>query len=196
MNARSLLKSKSKEFKNMKKFIAIFAVITVLSVTTIFTSTRAFGDHTGLGETFEQITDLRQDDSSGLWGRFKQRTMIQQVLNRIADRLNLTDQQKTEIRQIIQNEVPVVKPILLSGLAIHQQFKELGTDGVYNQQEVNRLAALQATNARLLIIEKEKVKAQIFAVLTPEQRAEALEIRDEFEAKIRQKLIDAMGNQF
>lgn len=180
----------------MKKFIATLAIIAVFSVTTIFASAHVFGDRAGLAAAFEQITDLRQDDSAGLWGRFKQKTMIRQMLNGIADRLNLTDQQKAEIRQIIQNEVPVVRPILLSGLAIHQQFKELGTDGVYNQPEVNRLAALQAINARLLIVEKEKVKAQIFAVLTPEQRAEALAIRDEFEAKIRQKLIDATGNQF
>ncbi len=178
----------------MKKFIATFAVIAVLSVTAIFTSVQAFGDRTGLAETFEQITDLRQDDSSGILERFMQKTMVRQTLNRIADRLNLTDQQKAAIRQIIQTEIPVVKPILVSGVVIHQQFKELGTNGVYNEQTVNRLSAQQANNARLLIIEKEKVKAQIFAVLTPEQRAEALAIRDEFEARIRQRIMDAMGN--
>ncbi len=95
----------------------------------------------------------------------------------------------------MQAEIPVVKPILLNGVVVYQQLKPLGKDGVYNQSEVMRLAALQANNARLLIVEKEKTEARIFAVLTPEQRAEAEQIRAEFEAKIKERIAEAMNQK-
>lgn len=180
----------------MKKIIVSFLVVTILSATVLFGSAFAFGDKTGLEESVYELANAKQDETLGFFGKFKQRMFIRQILNRVADRLNLTEEQRNSIRQIIQAEVPIVRPILLNGLAIHQQFKELGKDGVYNQAEVTRLAALQANNARLLIIEKEKVKAQIFAVLTPDQRAEAEKIRSEFEAKIQKRIEEAMSQKF
>ena len=180
----------------MKKLFAAFAVAALLSATLLFGSAFAFGDKTGLDDTFNELAAAGQDQTPGLFGQFKQKMGVRQVLNRIADRLNLTDDQKAQIRAIVQAEIPVVKPILLNGVAVHQQLQPLGKDGVYNQSEVTRLAALQANNARLLIIEKEKTEARIFAVLTAEQRAEAEKIRAEFEAKIRERIAEAMTQNF
>lgn len=176
----------------MKKITLAVAVLSLLSVSVVYTSAQVFGDKTGLDSVFGND----QPQGEGFLSRFKEKRMVAGALDKIADRLNLTDEQKAEIRRILEAEIPVVKPILVSGLAIHQQLKPLGRDGVYNASEVQRLAALQSQNARLLIVEKEKVKAQIFAVLTPEQRAEAERISEEIEAKIREKISERTGMKF
>lgn len=178
----------------MKKIIVTFALVVLLGTAAIFTTAHAFGDRTGLAKIFQEKIDLAQDEKPGLIKQFKQRTFLRAVLNRVADRLNLTEEQKAQIRQIIQDEMPTVTPIILSGIAIHNQIKMLGTNGVYNEAEVNRLAALQAQNARLLIIAKERIKAKIFAVLTVEQRAEALEMRDAFDSQVSQHLLRELEN--
>jgi Spy/CpxP family protein refolding chaperone len=176
----------------MRKITLAIAVLSLLIVSVIYTSAQVYGDKTGLDSVFEND----QPRSEGFFSRFKERGMVKGTLDKIANRLNLTDEQKAEIRQIIENEIPVAKPILLSGLAIHQQLKPLGRDGVYNAPEVQRLATAQSQNAKLLIVEKEKVKARIFAVLTPEQRAEAEKMSEEIEAKVREKISEKLDMKF
>jgi Spy/CpxP family protein refolding chaperone len=180
----------------MKKYIIAFAAFAFLSAGTAFTSVHAFSDRSGLAEPVENTIEISSKDDGGLFGRLRRKMGSRYALNQIADRLRLTKEQRAEIRAIIEAEIPIVRPILLNTLAVHQQLKELGRDGVYNEVEVQRLAALQSQNARLLIIEKEKVKAQIFAVLTPEQIAEAEAIRDEIETKIRSRISEETGTKF
>ncbi len=179
----------------MKK-IFTFAIVGLLISTILFGSVFAFGDKTGLVETFDELENAQQVEQPSFFESIKQRMFIRQILNRLADRLHLTDEQKAQIKIIVQTEVPVVKPILMNGVAIHKQLAPLGRDGVYDEATVNRLAGLQATNARKLIVEKEKVKAQIFAILTPEQRAEVEKIRDEFEARIMERIKQTMTEKF
>ncbi|MEZ5426568.1 MAG: hypothetical protein R2747_09910 [Pyrinomonadaceae bacterium] len=47
-----------------------------------------------------------------------------------------------------------------------------------------------------MIIEKEKVKAQVFAVLTPQQKIQAERMSAEIEAKIRQKIGERLDMKF
>ncbi|MBC7797399.1 MAG: Spy/CpxP family protein refolding chaperone [Pyrinomonadaceae bacterium] len=178
----------------MKKLLAIFAIVASLSVGTVFTTAYAFGDTTGLDEVFAQQDTQTQQDDTKLFGRLKRQMSLKLVMDKIANRLRLTEEQRAEIRQIFVTERPKIQAIALSAYAVHQQIKPLGTDGVYNEAEVTRLATLQAQNAKAAIIEKEFIKAQIFAILTPEQRAEAEKIRDEFEAKIQQRIMQGVGN--
>lgn len=181
----------NKIFGKLKKLTIAFSIVALLSVTVIFTSAHAYGDKTGIDSAFSQ-TELRDDR---FFGRFLQKR-FKKKLDDIADRLRLTPEQRAQIRQIIENEIPVVRPILMNGLAVHQQLKPLGRDGVYNAEQVQLLATAQAENAKLLIIEKEKVKAQIFAVLTPQQRAEAEQMSEEIETKIREKISERAGMKF
>lgn len=181
----------NKTFERLKRLTIAFSIVALLSVSVVFTSAFAYGDKTGIDSAFNE-TKLQDD---GVFGRFVQRR-FKKKLDDIADHLRLTPEQRAQIRVIIENEVPVVRPIVLNGVAIHQQIKPLGRDGVYNSEQVQRLATAQAQNAKLLIIEKEKTKAQIFAVLTPEQRAEAEQMSDEIEAKIREKISEKLDMKF
>lgn len=107
------------------------------------------------------------------------------MLEKIAGELGLSDEQRAQIKQILENEKTKIQSLTETSRAAHEQLKDLGTDGVFNEEQVNRLAAQQAETTRRLIIEKERTKAAIFAVLTAEQRTKAVELKNKFEEKMR-----------
>ena len=104
---------------------------------------------------------------------------------RIAEKLNLTDEQKTQVKTILEDSKTRVKPLMESMREIRKQAENLGTDGVFNEEQVNQIANSQSETMKQLFIEKEKAKAQIFAVLTPEQRAEAAKMKDMFKERFK-----------
>lgn len=167
----------------MKRILTGIFIAAILTSGTLFVTAQTFGDKTGLDSIFA--------DGKGLRGQLAQR-----ILNIAADRLDLTDEQRAEIRLILEEAAPRVAALLVQAKAVHEQLKPLGRDGVYNQTQVQQLAALQATNARLLIIEKEKIKADIFGVLTEKQRSAASEMQEQFEDQIRQRISSRIGMKF
>ena len=171
---------KSEEFKNMKKIAIGLVIATLVCVGTVFTFAKVIGDPTGLDAVFAQ-------DENG--GKFGHGFMMRRIFDRIAGKLNLTAEQKTQIHQIVENERPNVQPLLAQALATHQQMEELGKDGVFDEKQVEALATQQAATMKQLIIEKERTKARIFAVLTTEQRQQAEQLREQFEQKVRGKIM-------
>lgn len=107
------------------------------------------------------------------------------MLEKIADELGLSDEQRAQIKQILETEKAKIQSLTENARATHNQLKDLGTNGVFNEEQVSQLAAQQAETTRQLIIEKERTKAAIFAVLTPEQRTKAAALKNKLEGKMR-----------
>lgn len=107
--------------------------------------------------------------------------------DRIAEKLNLTDEQKTQVKTIMDDSKTRIKPLMETMRESRKQAASLGTDGTFNEEQVNQFANSQAETSRQLFIEQEKTKAQIFAVLTPEQRAEAVKMKEQFKDKFNGK---------
>lgn len=97
----------------------------------------------------------------------------------MADKLGVTEEQKTQIKAILEDSRTRVRPLMESLRTNHEAIRNLGTDGTYNEAEVARIANAQAETTKQMIVEKEKTKAAIFAVLTPEQRTRATELREQ-----------------
>ena len=114
---------------------------------------------------------------------------------RVAEKLNLTDEQKTQVKSILEESKTRVKPLMESMRENRKQLENLGTDGTFNEEQVNQLAAQNAETMKQLFVEKEKTKAQIFAVLTPEQRAEAAKMKDAFKQNFKGKGKKRFGGQ-
>lgn len=104
---------------------------------------------------------------------------------RIAEKLNLTDEQKTQVKAILEESKTRIKPLMEAMRENHKQAANLGTDGTFNEEQVNQIANRQSETMKQLFIEKEKTKAQIFAVLTPEQRTEAAKMKEQFKERFR-----------
>lgn len=124
----------------------------------------------------------------GEFGNFGER-----VFGRLASELDLTNEQKNQIRAIIADAKTRVKPLKEAMREQRRQLKDFGTDGTFDEARVAAAAAAQADAVRQLILEKEKTKAAVFAVLTPEQRARAAELKNRFEDKFGDRLKKRFG---
>lgn len=114
---------------------------------------------------------------------------------KMAEKLNLSDEQKTQIKTILEDSKTRVQPLMESMRENHKAIENLGTDGTYNEAEVTRLANAQAEISKQLIIEKEKTKAAIFAVLTPEQRTQAAEMKSQMKERFKDRFKNKRGNK-
>jgi Spy/CpxP family protein refolding chaperone len=103
----------------------------------------------------------------------------------MADKIGATEEQKTRIKAILEDSKTRVQPLMEALRANHEAIRNLGTDGTYNEAEVARIANAQAETTKQLIVEKEKTKAAIFAVLTPEQRTKATELREQMKERFK-----------
>jgi Spy/CpxP family protein refolding chaperone len=109
----------------------------------------------------------------------------QGLVNRISKELGLSDEQKTQANQILDDAKTRVEPLFETMKQNHEASKSLGTDGNFDEAKVNELASQQAETMKQLFIEKEKAKAQLFAILTPEQREQAKQLQDKFGERMK-----------
>lgn len=100
------------------------------------------------------------------------------MMGRMFKNLDLTDQQRTEIKKVLETERSIMQPI-------HQQLREnreaLDTatkDGQFNEAEVTSLAEKQGDLMAQMIVSRERVQSQIWQILTPEQREKTAQWRE------------------
>lgn len=91
--------------------------------------------------------------------------------------LDLTDDQKAKVKEITEASRTNIQPLAQQLRDGHQKLEALGTDGSFDQAKVEALAAEQSALMGKMIVEKERTKAQIFAILTDEQKAKAAELK-------------------
>lgn len=89
--------------------------------------------------------------------------------------LDLTEEQKTKVKEIFDASNATLEPLMQQSHSNRTRLQALGLDGSFDQAQVEAIAAEQSTTGAKMIIEKERAKAQIFAVLNDEQKAKAAE---------------------
>jgi protein CpxP len=99
--------------------------------------------------------------------------------------LDLTDEQKAKVKEIMDASRTSVEPLAQQLRDGRKNLAALGTDGTFDQAKVEAAANEQAGIMAKLIVEKEKAKAQVFALLTDAQKAKAAEMRQKFEERIK-----------
>lgn len=109
------------------------------------------------------------------------------MFEKIAVELGLNEEQKTQAKQILDETKARVEPLREQMKQNHQTAKNLGTDGNFDEAKVTELANQQSETMKQLFVEKEKTKAQLFAILTPEQREKAKQMQDKFGKKMKGK---------
>lgn len=102
--------------------------------------------------------------------------------------LDLTDEQKAQMKAIRQTSKDTMKPIREQMKANRQKLQELSANGNFDEAQVQAIAAQQGALTAQMIVEKEKVKSQIFNLLTPEQKAKAAEMKAQFEQKRQERI--------
>lgn len=101
--------------------------------------------------------------------------------------LDLTEAQKAQVKDIMEASRTKVRPIRESMKANRQKLNEVTTNGAFNETQVQALANEQANLSAQLLVERTRVKSQIFALLTPEQKAKAAEMRTQMKERFKGK---------
>ena len=94
--------------------------------------------------------------------------------------LDLTDDQKNQVRQIMEASKAKVRPLRESMKANREKLRAATADGKFDEALVQTLATEQANISARLLVERTRAKSQIFQILTPEQRTKAAQVKESF----------------
>jgi protein CpxP len=92
--------------------------------------------------------------------------------------LNLTDAQKTQVKEILQANKATGLPLMQQMAANKKAMLEATANGSYDQAKIQALATQQVQLMSQMIVQKQAVQHQIYTqVLTADQRAKAEQLR-------------------
>jgi|ERR1700676_1205641 periplasmic protein CpxP/Spy len=101
-----------------------------------------------------------------------------------AKQLNLTDEQRAQMKTIMEQAHTTMKPLRQQSHQIEQQLRQYAM-GTYDDGQVQKLAAQKAQIEAQLTVAQTKVHSQLFQLLTPDQQAKAKQMMAEHEARMK-----------
>ena len=109
------------------------------------------------------------------------------MLKKMTRELNLTEAQQAQVKTILQAEHAKVQPLMLQ-MRQNEMARNQNVTGNFDETEARAFAGKQAQITSDLIVEKERTKSQIYAVLTPEQRQKALQLLQQREQRRQERM--------
>jgi Spy/CpxP family protein refolding chaperone len=140
-----------------KRILILSSVLGLLAVS-------AIAGQQVLAHVIEAQTVLQMESAllPGLPGQgHGDRRVVHRLLQRLGAQLELTLDQKTQIKGILETERPKLQPLILQTVASHKAIIQTTQNGEFDEAQVRTLAAQQAQNLAALIVEKVLVKTQI-----------------------------------
>lgn len=109
------------------------------------------------------------------------------MLKHMTKELNLTTDQQTQIKSIMQAQKSKVQP-LMQQLRQNRQAESANITGNFDENQARTFANKQTQLMSDLIVEQERTKSQIYAVLTPEQRQKAQQLMQQHEQRMQERM--------
>ena len=98
------------------------------------------------------------------------------MLEHMSRELNLTDEQKQQVKAIMESVESSAQGIHAKLEETHKQLEAATANGQFDEAQVRTLANQQAQLEADMMVEHLRAKAKVFAILTPEQRVKAEEM--------------------
>ena len=102
--------------------------------------------------------------------------------------LDLTSDQHAQVKAIWQKEKPALQPLMQQMRQNHEAMKALEAAGPFDEAKVTALATQNSQTMIQLQVEHERMKSEIMAILTPDQKAGHL-LNLEFEVPTQSALL-------
>ena len=103
----------------------------------------------------------------------------------MAHELNLTDAQKTQIKELWAAQRLTVAPLLRQVLDGCKEMAVANTNGTFDETKTRLIAGKQAATVSQLLVEKQRLISKIYSeVLTPQQRAKADHLRERMHLRV------------
>jgi protein CpxP len=145
-----------------RKFIIVAAILMAVAAGL---ATSAFAQHSGMG-----------------FGRHSG-----WMLKHMAKQLNLTEAQQTQIKGIMADEKTKIKP-MMQQLRQNEKAQNANVNGTFDEAQAQAFANKQAQLMASLIVEKQRIRSEVFAVLTPEQRQKAQQLMQERQQRRQERM--------
>lgn len=102
--------------------------------------------------------------------------------------LNLTDDQKAQVKQIFQAEKPAMKPLMQQEHAAHTQMIQLITSGKFDSQTATTIAAQESQTHMQIEVEHAKIASQIYQLLSSDQKAKVADIIAQHQQRMQEHM--------
>jgi protein CpxP len=108
----------------------------------------------------------------------------------MAKYLNLTDDQKTQMKGVMQKEHPAMKPLFQQSHQIDQQLRQY-VEGPYDEAKVRTLAAQKAQVEIEMTVAQTRIHNEMFQLLTPDQQTKMKEFEARHENRMQKHMQEA-----
>ena len=109
------------------------------------------------------------------------------MLKRMTKQLNLTEAQQTQIKGIMASEKTKIQP-LMQQLRQNQKAQNANMNGNFDENQARAFAGKQAQIMSDLIVERQRMRSEVYAVLTPEQRQKAQQLMQERQQRRQERM--------
>jgi protein CpxP len=116
--------------------------------------------------------------------------MHEHMMGFYAKALNLTDDQKTQMKAIMQKEHPTMKPLMEQQHQIDLQLRQY-VEGTFDPVKVQALAAQKAQIQVQLTVAETRVHNELYQLLTPDQQSKLKEMEANHEARMQKHMQEA-----
>jgi len=107
-----------------------------------------------------------------------------------AHKLDLTDAQQSQLKDIMAKEKPALKPLFQQLSQSRHQMRQLEEADTFNEAQVRTLAAQQSQAMTELIVQKARIESEMLQVLNPDQKTKFKEMMDKREQRMMDHLQD------
>ena len=108
-----------------------------------------------------------------------------------AHKLDLSDVQQSQLKDILTKEKPTLKSLFLQLSQSRHQMRQLEEGDNFNETQVRALAAQQSQTITELIVQKARIESEMLQVLNPDQKTKFKELMDKHE----QRMMNHLQNQ-
>jgi Spy/CpxP family protein refolding chaperone len=116
--------------------------------------------------------------------------MDDHMMGFFAKQLNLTDEQKTQMKAVMQKEHPAMKPLMQQQHQIERQLRQY-VEGTYDEAKVRALATQKAQVDVELTVAQTRVHNELYQLLTTDQQAQLKEMEANHEARMQEHMKQA-----
>jgi len=152
---------------------AITGLLTFTSVANAGPNCGGKGGHAKHGQKYGQMSDAQKTER------------MQKRLDRMAAKLDLSDEQKAQVRALKQNSRNDIKPLRNEQRALRKEIRQLDSNANDYAAKLADAANRQAELTRQMIIAKGNKRQQMTSILTPEQLAKKKEMRSNRKARFQ-----------
>lgn len=105
----------------------------------------------------------------------------------MAQKLNLTDDQKAQMKAVMQKEHPTMKPLMQQQHQIDLQLRQY-VEGNFDQAKVQTLAAQKAALQAQITVQETRIHNELYQLLTADQQSQLKQMEAQHEARMQQRM--------